>query len=108
MHNILPIPEVLRVDDVFSSIGYSYFNHIDELQLRSDGNLFVSPEGDLELDVEISGQIETVPIYSDLWRVALVDRVLREEYLLGGCGRSFCDEENTFVFGGVDTNITQT
>lgn len=73
VQNILSIPEVLRINHILSSVSHPHFYHINVLQLRADGNLFVPPKTDLQLYVQISGEIETVPGDFDLWRVPLVD-----------------------------------
>lgn len=90
MHQIFPVPEVLRVDDVFSGVRYTLFDDVYEFQLRSNSDFFVTPQTDTELDVEICGQVETVPCYSDLCWIAFMNGVVGEIDSLSCCSWSFC------------------
>lgn len=47
MHDILSVPEVLGVNDILPGVGHANFNHVYELQLRSNGDFFVTPKADL-------------------------------------------------------------
>jgi hypothetical protein len=43
VHNVIPISKILRVDNIFACIRYTSLNHVDELQLGSDGDFLVAP-----------------------------------------------------------------
>lgn len=43
MHEVIPIPKVLRIDYIFASIRHSSFYHVYVFELWSDCDFFVTP-----------------------------------------------------------------
>lgn len=93
MHKIVPISEVLGVNDVLARVCNAHFNNIDELHLRSDRDFLVTPQADLKLYVQVGGQVETIPSYFDFWWVSLVYRVIREVDSFSCCCGGFCNSK---------------
>lgn len=92
VHKIVSISVVLWIDDVFASVWQCRFNYIDKLHLRSDSDFLVTPQADLELNVQICRQVETVPGYFDFWWISFVNCVIREVDPFSGCCGGFCNE----------------